>query len=469
MLIPTPLLGAAGLFVGLLILAVFAAPRVVNVTPRPGSLNLPSNTAIRITFNRSMDTLAVESRFTVEPFRSGSFSWHENTLTFQPAKPWPAGGMVTFHLTAGARSSHFLPILHSRSWSFAVGVPRIVYLWPSGEQADVYTRSLDGSETTRLTETSFGVLDYTMSYDASKIVYAAVRQDGGSDLWLLDLASGEDRLVYACPAEVRCQSLSLSPDYDIVAFEQHLLSVSVGGRPVAGPSQTWAISVDGKREAVPIGIGDHITSSPVWSQVGTLAYYNHTLMAIALVDDVSVAEPTPFNYIPNDMGLIGSWSPDGAHIVYSEIVFPQSNEGDEEQAEWEGAPFYSHIYRVEVRSGATQDLTGMRVGRVEDASPTYAPNGQWIAFTRKYLEQDRWTLGRQLWLMRADGSEARQLTDEPNLNYSSLVWSPDSTTLVFMVKNQAAIAQPANIGLIEVDGGKPRLLVEGGYLPRWIP
>ena len=45
---------------------------------------------------------------------------------------------------------------------------------------------------------------------------------------------------------------------------------------------------------------------------------------------------------------------------------------------------------------------------VEDVSPVFSPDGKWIAFARRYLDPLRWTPGRQVWLMRADGTEAVQ-------------------------------------------------------------
>lgn len=109
------------------------------------------------------------------------------------------------------------------------------------------------------------------------------------------------------------------------------------------------------------------------------------------------------------------------------------------------------------------------MGLVEDASPVYSPDGQWIAFTRKYLEQDRWTLGRQLWAMRADGSGAHPLTDEPDFNHSALAWSPDSGGLVYMRFDETNPTQASEIWLVGSDGEGARRLVVGGYLPRWIP
>jgi Tol biopolymer transport system component len=85
------------------------------------------------------------------------------------------------------------------------------------------------------------------------------------------------------------------------------------------------------------------------------------------------------------------------------------------------------------------------------------------------MDSEHWTLGRQLWVMRADGSEAHPLTDEPDYNHSALGWSPDSSTLVYMRFNQSDIAQPAEIWVIGADGEGAHSVATGGFSPRWMP
>jgi hypothetical protein len=359
-------------------------------------------------------------------------------------------------------------MLQSHSWSFIIGTSRVLYLWPAEGPADLYTILPDGIDRVRLTETTLGVLDYTLNAERTQIVYAAARQDGGSDLHALDLVSGEHHLVYSCPQEVRCQALALDPTGEVLAFERYEFTVWAAGKPVLGPSQIWAVKMEGEDDAFPIGSADHVTSNPVWSSIGWLAYYDNTLKAFALVDAVNGPTPQPFYYLPNELGLKGSWSPDGTFILLPEIVFPETETDEREELE-ASLTFYSHLYRVDVYTGLMEDLSGGQHGRVEDASPSYSPNGAWIAFTRKYLEADQWTLGRQLWLMRHDGSEAHQLTDDPFFGFSALDWSLDSSTLVLMRSDQVDLAQPSEIWSYEIEGGEATKLVTGGYMPRWLP
>jgi Tol biopolymer transport system component len=100
---------------------------------------------------------------------------------------------------------------------------------------------------------------------------------------------------------------------------------------------------------------------------------------------------------------------------------------------------------------------------------TYSPNGATIAFARKYLDSERWTFGRQLWIMNADGSNAHPITDEPNFNHFDLAWSWDGLMLAYVRFNEAQIFKPPELWMINADGSNPIQLIIGGYSPLWIP
>ncbi|ODS35924.1 MAG: hypothetical protein A7315_04990 [Candidatus Altiarchaeales archaeon WOR_SM1_79] len=60
------------------------APYIIDVEPK--GVDVPLDSAIRITFNEAMNRESVYSAFTIEPYVFGTFSWDDNTLIFTPSK-----------------------------------------------------------------------------------------------------------------------------------------------------------------------------------------------------------------------------------------------------------------------------------------------------------------------------------------------------------------------------------------------
>jgi Tol biopolymer transport system component len=449
-------LGALGLFLGLLTVATFAAPRVTGFDPTSQSPHVSSTSFIRLTFNRPMDQVSVESRFATVPEVPGTLTWRENVLTFKPFSPWPLGSDITVSLAPGARSTAFLPILSSLSWSFQIGGARVGYLWPSNGPAELYLQDVDDGVAVRVTETEAGVIDYSDA--GSLILYSALRGNGDSEIRSLNLSTGEDSLILECLEPARCQAPALAPNEQLLVYEQFEWQSSESGQRVPGVSEIRLLPLAADGASTAISPNGQSMTSPIWSPEGLLAFYNVSLGAITLLEP---ADTQPVNIIPNGLGLLGSWSPDGQYLIVPEIVFPsESGEGHDDQAE-----FFSHLYRLTASSSEVIDLSS---GMVEDASPAYSPDGSWIAFARKYLDS-RWTPGRQLWLMRSDATQARPLTDDPDFSHSSIAWSPNSAMLAYMRLNQADTNLQPEIWIMDLAEENHQLLVVGGYLPRWMP
>ena len=459
-------LGGAGLFVGLFLAAIIASPRLVSISPPAGAHDVPANSFVELTFDRPMNSDSVEDHLVIDPRPEGIFSNTGTTLTFQPSSPWPSGGTVQVRLGAGSRSTGLLPGLRSYSFTFTVGYPRLIYLWPATGPANLYLQGEEENSRSQLTSSDQGIADFTVGMGGTMVVYSVKRDDEGTDLHLLDLLTHQDRLLYACPPATQCLTPSLSPDGRWLAFERVELSAGAAGRLVPGQSHVWVISMADETAAVAAGPRDHHTMMPDWSPTGLLSYYDSTLRAFAFGQVGPGQAVLVVNLVPSELGASGSWSPDGAFFVYPDMVFPEEIQGRQEEAE---GIFYTHLFQVGAHSGFPADISPGSSGAVEDASPSYSPDGKWIAFARKYVAGEAWTLGRQMWLMRSDGTGSSALISTPQYNYSSLHWRPDSKTLAFMRFDQDRIGQPAEIWTMDTVSGEATPVVQGGFLPQWIP
>lgn len=463
--IPLPLLGASGLLLGLGVAALVSLPRVTELSPSAGSSGALAAPAVRIVFSQDMQRETVEARFTARPERRGSFLWEGRRMTFTPSDPWAEGEEVTVTLAAGATSLRGLPLLGATRWTFSIGAARLAYLWPAGGPADVYLWSPAGGEPARLTQTPDGVIDFRPTPDGTRLVFSAWNDDA-TEIRVVDIAEGTTEVLHRCEPDAVCRNAALSPDGVMLAYEQH--EPQPGGQ---GLTRVW-VSLPGGRPAL-VAAQDHPTSQPAWSSRGWLGLYDHALMAYAIYDQVDGAGTRLAFYVPNELGDPMVWSPDGLAFVFPEIVFVPEPAGEESDAP---PRFYSHLRRVAAADGSTVDLSGSGGFLVEDAGPAFAPDGRWIAFSRRGLAPETWTPGRQIWRMRPDGAEALQLTDAASLNHAAVSWSPDGTRIAYMVFDQLNPTEPAEMRWQSVDRAEGGLIAvpgseapAGGYAPVWIP
>jgi len=440
-----------------------AAPQVSNYSPSTRSGPVPASSSIVMQFDQPMNQRSVERRFRVTPPVEGVFIWEGNTLIYRPLEPWPFQAEITVRMEGGARSERFLPTIGPTSWTFSTGGPRVLYLWPDEGEADLYARPLDGLTVERLTQSDHGVLDYVVEPDGFTIIYAALRGDGGTELRMMDPLSSEDDLLYACEPGVRCQNLAYTSQ-DVLLFDRIQFDSGTSGRSTPLETAVWALDLNAGGGPYRIGVEGHDSTLANPSPAGWVAYYDLTLRSITIVDNVDEEQPAILNQIPNDLGLLGSWSPDGLLLLYPAITFIQEDDLTQ------GDPlFFSHIYQTALPVGPSVDLSGTMLESVEDSSPSVSPDGNWIAFTRKYLSPEMWTLGRQLWIMRADGSNPRQLTDDPAFTISSPVWRTDSEALVYVRVNEADYTQASELWWLDMETGAVQQILMGGFEPGWIP
>jgi Tol biopolymer transport system component/imidazolonepropionase-like amidohydrolase len=91
--------------------------------------------------------------------------------------------------------------------------------------------------------------------------------------------------------------------------------------------------------------------------------------------------------------------------------------------QWIVFDLLAHVYRVPVSGGAAQCLT-QNSGVALNFHPRYSPDGKTIAFISDRRGQNN------LWLMDADGSNARPVSLDPGTRASQPAWTPDGQYIV---------------------------------------
>jgi Tol biopolymer transport system component len=442
---------------GLVAYAWVMRPKLVDTFPQGGAADVPVTSQIRLIFSRPMNPVSVINHLKIEPAQEGEYNWDKNILTFTPDQSWPSGQEIIVHLESGARAASWMTFpMEVKDWSFTTGEAYLAYLWPSDRPADIYALNPKSKEIHRYTH-GMGVLEFTASNDGISIYFSASNGQGGSDLYQIDLIeetnlpdnSYKPKKLLDCVSS-QCRSPAVSIDGLNLAYE-YLIPDPKG---VVGSAQIWLLDV-ATLDASPIGQATHETVQPEWSPTGWLAFYDRTSQVYEVIN----LQTQMRIQLINQTGQPGNWSPDGEFFLAPEIMYYPST-GDTETG-------ISHLFRYGIQAETSVDIS--KEDKVEDVEGIYSPDGGSIAFARKYLDMERWSFGRQIWMMNPDGSNSRAITDEPNYNHYDLAWSWDSLKLAYVRFDKTKLSDPPELWMINADGSNPIQLVFGGYSPLWIP
>jgi dipeptidyl aminopeptidase/acylaminoacyl peptidase len=117
----------------------------------------------------------------------------------------------------------------------------------------------------------------------------------------------------------------------------------------------------------------------------------------------------------------------------------------------------SEIYAVGIQGGAIRQLTD-RKG--PDNNPQVSPDGRLVAYTGNDQNDNTYNVAR-LYLMNADGTNKRALTDDFDRAPAGVIWAEDNGGLFFTTEDRGA----QNLWFVSVAaGGTPRQLTTGAQV-----
>lgn len=124
----------------------------------------------------------------------------------------------------------------------------------------------------------------------------------------------------------------------------------------------------------------------------------------------------------------------------------------------QGFPTPSQIYTVRPDGSQRRQLTHLPADKTA-ASPAWSPDGRRIAY-QSNVDGDF-----QLWVMNADGSSQRRLLDDPGFADYQPSWSPDGSRLVFSRCNRAlGFDAYCDLATVTADGSALRTLLGGNWV-----
>ena len=344
--------------------------------------------------------------------------------------------------------------------------PAILYLAPGSNGAtQLYrldpgataARQLTGVDNPRAPE----LIDFAAAPDGRRIVYTTQAAEGDSTIHLIDAGGGNDKTLAPCP-QAECSGPVWSPDGRRLIFEMRPRENGL----LASPRLHWLDPTTGETRPLIEGNetpGYGVRFSPDGQWLSYVSLADEGVVLYRLGDGRQ-------RLLSSRVGSPAAWSPDSVAVVYGDLVVqghetapePQGGAGESlgELPLQESSNIF--LYRSLVDEESARRRLSPDAG-VADTAAAFSPDGAWIAFGRTPANT---AAGRQLWLMRADGSDGRALTNDPAVTHGPPHWSPDGRALLFQRYDPAE--ETTSVWRLDVATGAETMVAEGGYLPEWL-
>jgi len=287
-------------------------------------------------------------------------------------------------------------IIYTRTWTDRLNDKR---------ESSVWIMSTDGTRNRFLVKGS----EAKWSPDGARISFVAPGEPGGSQIWTryMDAEGSTTQITRLTETP---SNVEWSPDGKTIAF----------GMLVRG-NDNWRIAMP------PAPRGAKWTEPP---RVVTKVRYRSDRQGfledgLRQLFTVPADGGTPRQVTNGDWAANGTtWMPDGKSFLFTSLRTKDSEYAWRE----------SDIYKVDIATGAVAALT-TRKG--PDNNPVPSPDGRMIAYSG-YDSTDATWKDATLYVMDADGRNARPLTEKLDRAPSGMMWSPDGSGVYFNVENEGS-------------------------------
>ena len=286
-------------------------------------------------------------------------------------------------------------------------------------RSNLWIINSDGTRHRPLTSGNDNNFSPRWSPSGDRLLYASTKEGGDVELYMRWTDTGESAKISNLTQSPG--GLSWSPDGEMIAFTMFVPHdqqpmVSLPGKP------------DGAQWADPATVIDKLVYR--FDGEGYLEDgYTHVFVMPA-------EGGTPRQLTSGEFHHEGTpqWTPDGEHLIIS------ANRHDN----WRFEPNNTEIYRVRVEDGSIEALT-TRKG--PDSNPAVSPDGRFIAYTGYDDRYQGYQVSR-LYIMNADGSSKRLLTDDFDRTIQDLEWSGNREGIFVQYDDEGN----GKIGFVSMDG-----------------
>ncbi len=318
---------------------------------------------------------------------------------------------------------------------------RVIYLLEDEDNIkQLLITNIKKNDPVALNEGSNSVVDFSLSPDESRVAYVVQTADMENKIWLVNIDGTQNEKISECENAI-CSGLVWSPDGSSVAYEH----IGLSGDNATGLPTLWWIDLNTGVDKPLFQESQLPAANPRWSPDGKWISYA-TSESVRLYN----LENGESRTIHSLLGTSANWSADGERVLFRDVII-QDNQ------------FITQLFIYELSSETITNISP-DIG-FENILAAWSPDGEWIAVVRRDLSVPR---GDQVWVMRADGSEARAVTNTPAVLHGSLNWSPDGSYILYDLYVLDSFPLESGLQVVDVESGEITDLEIKGYNPKWI-
>jgi len=397
---------------------------------------------VGIDFKEQMDNDSVDQAFRLSPETHGETLWEGNTFWFRPIQAFDANTTYQAQLSGEIATIDGDIFNVDQTWSFTVRDPSLIFYVPDSPGGEIWRAQADGSELKQLTLTGNNVFDFSSDRTGESVAFTYENTLGGRDIWLMDRHGNDQRMLLDCAQDL-CSEPAWSTDGQIIAYTREVLNNENGSYQ---PARVWILNTEtGQTNQLyqsEFAYGHSPSFSP---DGGKLASYDTINNGIRILNLTSSQESIIPTLIPGS----GDWSPDGSKIIFTDLV---ASENEPHVA----------VYILDMDNNGIQQVLSEGAGDTDFSQPQWSPDGQRVAVSLRPVNSN---ISRTLWVLRLDGQESRQVSEDPSATFTAYQWDPWGERLVYQRYDLGS----ANSSIWLWESGESVQIIEMGSRPQWLP
>jgi len=321
------------------------------------------------------------------------------------------------------------------TYPFKIRQTCLVYIGNFSTQPAIW-KKCDDQDAVQLTITAGRVFDLSVSRNGEWLAYIQQNDSGNHEIWRISRDAEREELLVECRDET-CVDAVLDPNgenlaYAVYGSQNRLVVMNIQ----AGNTYTLQVKPA------------NLQFSPDGKYMSFFDQ-NDSLLKILNMDSKEIVS------FKSAIDLVGSWSNDSRQILFGVNDY------------WGGLAGVV-VFEADISKGTAEQLFGPIENKYmyEYYQPQYTNNTDWLIVT---VRDQTAGFGKQIWLIKQDGSEYFKISDDALNNYSSIEGDPSFSQIAFQRYKIGSSDTLPQVGIWNSTDNGFEVVSEDSIQPYWLP